>query len=170
MRKFVLAAVAALAVTFAGPVEATGSKGNNNYNKSTAVAVAGAQAKQRQSIDAEFRNVNRNKNTNKQSQGQGQSQSVNNSDSVVVEGDDIPRFTGNVTVFLGSLANDKCGRVALGVPYSAHTCNVLLEGENIYQALLPLYGEAFAAQARVRHLAENDRTMRNTLRRAGVIK
>lgn len=176
---------AVLAIALAVPAHATGKKVDNSNNptaiagaaagaaaRSSSKANAAAIAAQQQSVDANFKNTNRNVNNVSQGQGQdqSQSQSVNNSDSVVVEGDDIPSFTGNVTVFLGSLANDKCGRVAVGVPYSAYTCNVLMEADAMQEKLTPIYGTRKAAQIALLHAARLDRTIRDTLLAAGVVK
>ncbi|MEO1208402.1 MAG: hypothetical protein AAFX78_02570 [Cyanobacteria bacterium J06638_20] len=174
---------AVLAIALAVPAHATGKKVDNSNNptaiagaaagaaaRSSSKANAAAIAAQQQSLDANFKNTNRNVNNVSQGQGQDQSQSVNNSDSVVVEGDDIPSFTGNVTVFLGSLANDKCGRVAVGVPYSAYTCNVLMEADAMQEKLTPIYGTRKAAQIALLHAARLDRTIRDTLLAAGVVK
>ena len=92
---------------------------------------------------------------------QGNSQSVN------IEN---PAFTWGVFGQISSMANDRCGRVAVAVPYSAHTCNIIMEAENLAAMLEPVYGKAFAAQQALRHVADNDTTMRTTLRRAGVIE
>jgi len=108
-----------------------------------------------------------------QSQGQRQSSentNVNlqgNSQSVNIE---TPSFTYGVFGQISSMANDRCGRVVIGIPYSAHTCNIIMEAENIAAMLEPVYGKAFAAQQALRHVADNDTTMRITLRRAGVIE
>jgi len=109
-----------------------------------------------------------------QGQAQGQSQSSKNtnlnlqgnSQSVNIEN---PAFTWGVFGQISSMANDRCGRVAVAIPYSAHTCNIIMEAENLAAMLEPVYGKAFAAQQALRHVADNDTTMRTTLRRAGVI-
>jgi hypothetical protein len=113
-----------------------------------------------------------------QGQLQGQSQSSFNKNqnnasvrnSVEVNEAEIPRFTGSATVVFGSMVNDRCGRVALGVPYSAHTCNIIMEAQELVAMTEPVFGARKAYMIGIRHMAENDKTMRNTLRRAGIIK
>lgn len=174
--KTILAITASAVLLSCSPVLAWGSKtynhgGDANASASaSAGAIAGANAqsnqKQRQkqtqgqsqstSVDSTNRNVNRN--------------SINNSDTTVIEGDDIPAITGSVTAVLGSMVNDRCGRVALGVPFSAYTCNVLMEAEAMQDMLTPIRGEVVAAQTALLHAARLDRTIRETLLAAGIVK
>lgn len=89
--------------------------------------------------------------------------------SVHIGGSDGPhRFTGHFGAIIGSSANDRCGRVAVGVPYSAHTCNIIMEAEALYSATLTFGGPKVAAKAALSHLCANDRTMRKTLVRQGL--
>jgi hypothetical protein len=116
-----------------------------------------------------------NTNINNQQQGQAQvqgqsqeqSQGQSNSNNVRVS---TPEFTYGAFVSISSMANDSCGRVALGIPYSAHTCNVLLEAAAMEQMLTPSYGAKKAAQAAIMHVVYNDRTMRETLTRMGIVR
>lgn len=97
-----------------------------------------------------------------QGQAQGQAQSVRVSN---------PEFTYGAFLNLSSSANDRCGRVAVGlVPYSAHTCNIIMEAETLFAMTAPLKGKAYAAAVALSHVASNDTTMRKTLRRMGIIE
>lgn len=105
-----------------------------------------------------------------QAQGQIQGQAQGQHQSVTVNEADIPRFTGSAVLAIQSLANDRCGRVALLVPYSAHTCNVIMEAEAIAALVEPVHGSKKAYAAAILHIASHDRTMRNTLVAAGLVK
>lgn len=104
-----------------------------------------------------------------QEQGQFQTQAnrQNNEQTVNIEN---PWFTAGVTGVISSMVNDRCGRVAFGVPFSAYTCNVLMEAEGIQAMLTPVRGEKVAAQTALLHAARMDRTIRETLRAAGMIE
>jgi len=63
------------------------------------------------------------------------------------------------------------GRVAVGIPFSAYTCNIIMEAETLFELTLALHGSKdFAAETAIRHVVDNDRTMRTTMRRMGVIE
>jgi len=178
MKLTIIAAVAAFTIS-AVPSHAFWGGGNEGshplyehndnrvYNRGGKGGDASASAKQAQAQGQ----------AQQQSQGQSQGQSQSskntnlnlqgNSQSVNIEN---PAFTWGVFGQLSSMANDRCGRVAVAIPYSAHTCNIIMEAENIAAMLEPVYGKAFAAQQALRHVADNDTTMRITLRRAGVIE
>lgn len=101
-----------------------------------------------------------------QAQGQIQGQAQSNTNNVRVSN---PEFTYGAYLQLSSMANDRCGRVAVGIPYSAHTCNILMEAQHIYEAVTALKGKVHGAAAYLSHIASNDRTIRATLRRQGII-
>lgn len=154
MKKTIIISAIALAMA-AAPAMA----GNNNGPKGgNATAVAGAAAIAGAASSSSVRSTNLNANL------------LSSKNSVTVNEAEIPRFTGSATVVFGSMVNDRCGRVALGVPYSAHTCNIVMEAQEIAAMVAPVYGEKKAYMAGIRHLAENDKTMRNTLVRAGLVE
>src|SRR6056297_2269131 len=177
MRTITIAAVAALTVacTPAHAFWGGGNDGSTINNPSANATAHGGKGGKGGNASAKQSQGQSQGQSQKQAQGQAQGQSqsssnVNlqgNSQSVNIEN---PAFTWGVFGQISSMANDRCGRVAFGVPFSAHTCNIIMEAENLAAMLEPVYGKAFAAQQALRHVADNDRTMRTTLRRAGVIE
>ena len=107
--------------------------------------------------------------TQGQAQGQAQGQLQTQISQQNVDAS-TPQFTYGAFANISSMANDRCGRVVVGIPFSAHTCNVIMEAETLYEFTQLRYGIAKAEEVAMRHIAENDRTMRTTLRRAGIIK
>jgi len=88
-----------------------------------------------------------------------------------IEFGDSPSLTYGAFAQISSMANDRCGRVAIGIPFSAYTCNIIMEAEAVYELTFALRGnKQFAAEAAIRHVVDNDRTMRTTFRRMGVIE
>lgn len=166
-RTTVIAAVAALTIASSPAHAFFGGNDGSTINHGGSAEASASQAQGQAQGQAQ-----------KQSQGQSQGQSSYNKNSNVnLQGNSqsvnitSPSFTYGAFVSLSSMANDRCGRVAVGIPFSAYTCNIIMEAETLFQLTLALYGDKnFAAETAIRHVVDNDRTMRTTMRRMGVIK
>jgi hypothetical protein len=146
MKNYIISAAILIAMT-----ASASAGGRDGGDRNTAVAVSGAQAKASAGAAAGAAAISApTQNTN-----------------VSV---DTPKFTFGAFASISSMANDSCGRVAFGIPYSAHTCNVLLEAAALEAVLVPIHGKSKAAQIALSHMVYGDRTMRDTLIRTGVIR
>jgi len=87
-----------------------------------------------------------------------------------IEFADHPQFTYGVFGQIGSSNNSPCGRTFFGIPASGENCTARMEAQAIYNATLPMLGERAASRAATMHLARMDKTMRDTLIAAGVVR